>query len=125
MRTLAVGRSVGIPNSFLLWIALATMAFLRFMMMGKSIVAIGNSERAAYLSGARRRRVIVGCFACAGVTSALGGLLLVGNSNQAYQAMGDQCLLRLSPLSWLAALASKAEKALRSQWHCQFSFSAF
>jgi ribose transport system permease protein len=95
MRTLAVGRLAGIPNSFLLWIALAlaTMVFLKFTIIGKSIVAIGNSERAAYLSGVDTRRIIIISFACAGVTSALGGLLLVGYSNQAYQAMGDQFLL--------------------------------
>ncbi len=95
MRALAVGRLAGIPNSFLLWIALAlaTMALLRFTIIGKSIVAIGNSERAAYLSGVQTRRAIVICFACAGITSALGGLLLVGYSNQAYQSMGDQFLL--------------------------------
>ncbi len=95
MRTLAVGRLAGIPNSFLLWVGLAlvTTAFLRFTIIGKAIIAIGNGERAAYLSGVQTRWVTVICFACAGVTSGLGGLLLVGYSNQAYQAMGDQFLL--------------------------------
>jgi ribose transport system permease protein len=95
MQTLAVGHFLGIPNSFLLWmvLALATVAFLRFTILGKSIIAIGNSERAAYLSGVETRRVIIACFVCAGLMSAMGGLLLVGYSNQAYQAMGDQFLL--------------------------------
>jgi len=95
MRTLAVGRLSGIPNSFLLWVGLAfvVMAFLKFTIAGKAIVAIGNGERAAYLSGVQTRWVTVICFTCAGVASGLGGLLLVGYSNQAYQAMGDQFLL--------------------------------
>lgn len=95
MRTFAVGRFFGIPNSFLLWavLAAATVGFLKFTVLGKSIVAIGNSERAAFLSGVETRRVIITCFACAGALSAFGGLLLVGYSNQAYQAMGDQFLL--------------------------------
>lgn len=95
MRVLAVERTLGIPNSALLWIVivLATVAFLRFTVLGKAIVAVGNSERATFLSGVGTRRVITACFVAAGVMSALGGLLLVGYSNQAYQSMGDQFLL--------------------------------
>lgn len=95
MRLLAVGRTFGVPNSALLWLALVflTVAFLRHTVLGKSIIAIGNGERAAYLSGIRTNLVIIFCFCAGGVMSALGGLLLVGYSNQAYQAMGDPFLL--------------------------------
>ena len=95
MRTMAVGRTLGVPNSFLLWVSLAliTVAILKGTVLGKAIIAIGNGERAAYLSGVKTRGVIIACFAGAGLMSAMGGQLLVGYSNQAYQAMGDQFLL--------------------------------
>ncbi len=95
MRTLAVGSVFGVPSSFFLWLvlAIATASFLKFTVLGRAVIAIGNSERAAYLSGVDTRRVIITCFAGAGMMSAMGGLLLVGYSNQAYQAMGDQLLL--------------------------------
>lgn len=95
MRTLAVGQTLGIPNSSLIWIALgAVTAFLlnRFG-IGRSIYAIGNGEKATYLAGIRTGGVIFASFVFAGMCSALGGLLLAGYANQAYQAMGDPYLL--------------------------------
>jgi ribose transport system permease protein len=92
---LAHGRTFGIPNDFLLWLAIgaATIFVLKRTVFGTYIYALGQSPRALFLAGAPVERVIVGVFALAGFMSSLGGLLLVGYANQAYQGMGDSYLM--------------------------------
>ena len=66
---------------------------LRGTQLGRYIYAVGNRERAAYLSGVPTRFVIVVCFMVSGFTAALGGIMLTGYSSKAYQGMGDAYLL--------------------------------
>ena len=96
MRTASVGRAVlGIPNAIYVWAVLAVIVvfILKLTPLGRYIYAIGNRETATYLSGVRTRLVLVFCFVWAGSCSAIGGMLLAGYANQAYQAMGDPYLL--------------------------------
>ena len=92
---LAHDRTLGIPNAFLLWLAIgaATIFVLKRTVFGTYVYALGQSPRALFLAGAPVERVIVGVFALAGFMSSLGGLLLVGYANQAYQGMGDSYLM--------------------------------
>jgi ribose transport system permease protein len=96
MHFLAVERSIfGIPNAVWVWAALGAAAVigLRRTTFGRRVYAIGNSERAVFLSRGNVRRVVVACFAIAGGCSAFAGVLLAGYSTKAYQAMGDPYLL--------------------------------
>ena len=96
MHLIATGRSLlGIPNALLVWgvVGAATMFLLHRTTLGRSIYAVGNRERAAYLSGVDTRRVVLMCFVIAGACSAAAGVLLTGYSTKAYQAMGDAYLL--------------------------------
>ena len=96
MRFLATGNSVfGIPNAVLVWVAVGAAAvfLLTRTTFGRTVYAIGNRERAAYLSGARTRTVVMTAFALAGGLSAFGGVLLAGYASKAAQAMGDPYLL--------------------------------
>ena len=96
MRFLATGRSVlGMPNALLVWIVvgIAVVFLLTRTTFGRIVYAIGNRERAAYLSGARTRLVVMAAFALAGGLSAFGGVLLAGYASKAAQAMGDPYLL--------------------------------
>jgi ribose transport system permease protein len=96
MHLIATGRSLlGIPNALLVWAVVggATMFLLHRTSLGRSIYAVGNRERAAYLSGVDARRVTLMCFVIAGACSAAAGVLLTGYSTKAYQAMGDAYLL--------------------------------
>jgi ribose transport system permease protein len=92
---LAHSRTLGIPNAFLLWLAIGavTVFVLKQTVFGTYIYALGQSPRALFLAGAPVDRVIVGVFSLAGFMSSLGGLLLVGYANQAYQGMGDSYLM--------------------------------
>ena len=92
MHALATGRTIaGIPNALLVWAIVggATVFLLRRTMLGRAIYAIGNRERAAFLSGVDTRLVTLACFVIAGGCSAAAGVLLTGYSTKAFQAMGD------------------------------------
>jgi len=96
MHYIATGRSIlGIPNPVWIWIVVGAgvVFLLRRTAFGRAIYAIGNRERAAYLSGARARLVVMTAFAISGGLSAFGGVLLAGYASKAAQAMGDPYLL--------------------------------
>jgi len=96
MHRLATGRSLlGVPNALLVWMAIGATALfmLHRSAIGRAIYAIGNRERAAYLSGIGTRRTTLLVFTLAGALSGLGGVLLAGYSNKAYQGMGDAYLM--------------------------------
>jgi ribose transport system permease protein len=96
MHAMAVDRSVlGIPNAVWVWAAIGASAvvLLRRTTFGRRVYAIGNSERAVFLSRGNVTRVVITCFALSGACSAFAGVLLAGYSTRAYQAMGDPYLL--------------------------------
>lgn len=96
MRFIATGHSLlGIPNALLVWamVGASAMFLLARTTFGRTVYAIGNRERAAYLSGARTRSVVMAAFALSGGLSAFGGVLLAGYASKAAQAMGDAYLL--------------------------------
>jgi ribose transport system permease protein len=96
MRELATGRAFfDLPTPLLVWAALAVaMIFLLTRTtFGRKVYAIGNREKAAYLSGINTRVVVLLCFVLSGALSALAGVLLAGYATKAYQAMGDAYLL--------------------------------
>jgi len=95
MQYLAVGRIAGIPVAVLVWagVSMLIVVLLTRTAFGRSIYAIGNRERAAYLSGIDTNRVILAAFAVSGLAAGLAGVLLAGYSTKAYQGMGDAYLL--------------------------------
>ncbi len=96
MRFIATGRIIpGLPNAVLVWavVGAAAVFALSRTTFGRSVYAIGNRERAAYLSGIPTRRVVMMTFAIAGALSGFGGVLLAGYASKAAQAMGDAYLL--------------------------------
>jgi ribose transport system permease protein len=96
MHFLAVERSVaGIPNALWVWAAIGglTMTWLSRTTSGRAVYAMGNNERAAFLSRVNVHGVTVACFGFSGACSAFAGALLAGYSSKAYQAMGDPYVL--------------------------------
>lgn len=91
----ALGHSFGVPNAFLVWLAVGAVAvaLLRGTVYGAYLYAMGNSQRALFLAGAKVRTVTVATFALAGALSSFGAILLTGYTNQAYQGMGDPYLM--------------------------------
>lgn len=95
MIAMASGDILGLPISFLIWIALsiALAYFLTRTPFGRYLRSIGFNEKATFLSGVSTPSVVFAAFALAGMCSALGGVMLAGYANQAYQSMGDPFLL--------------------------------
>lgn len=95
MQTLAVERTLSIPNGLWVWLLISTAMFLLLARttFGRYVYAMGNRESAAYLSGAPTRIVLIGCFTICGALAAFAGVMIAGYSSNAYQAMGDPYLL--------------------------------
>jgi len=96
MRFIATSEIVfGIPMALIVWAVIGAGAVFLFTRttFGRAIYAIGNRERAAYLSGINTQRVVMVAFAISGGLSAFGGVLLAGYASKAAQAMGDAYLL--------------------------------
>jgi ribose transport system permease protein len=96
MRFLATGETIpGLPNAALIWAVIGTLAILglRRSVFGRAVFGIGNSERAAYMSGVGTRRIVMLAFVVSGGLSAFAGTLLAGYASKASQSMGDTYLL--------------------------------
>jgi ribose transport system permease protein len=72
----------------MLAVVLAGLVFANFTQMGRNIYAVGNSQRAAKLSGIFVDRIIISVYVIMGVLAGLGGLLLVGQMNSADPSFG-------------------------------------
>lgn len=96
MQFIATGNVLfGLPNALIVWALLGAGTVFMFTRtsFGRAIYAIGNRERAAYLSGIDTQRVVMIAFAISGGLSAFAGELLAGYASKAAQAMGDAYLL--------------------------------
>jgi ribose transport system permease protein len=96
MRFLATGYVIpAIPNGVLVWLIVGILAVFLLVRttFGRSLYAIGNRERAAYMSGIDTRRITLLAFVISGALGALGGVLLAGYASKASQSMGDAYLL--------------------------------
>ncbi len=84
-----------IPVAVLVWaaISLLNIVVLHRSALGRKTYAVGNNEVAAYLSGIRTPRVIIGAFVLSGVMNALAGLLIAGNAGRSFNEMGEAYLL--------------------------------
>ena len=60
---------------------------------GRWVYAVGNSQRASFLSGVGVKATTIGVYALSGFCAALVGVLLTGFSGQASLGMGDDFLL--------------------------------
>jgi ribose transport system permease protein len=86
---------VVIPLAVLVWLAVSffNIFVLHRSTLGRKTYAVGNNELAAYLSGIRTPRVLVGAFVLSGVLNALAGLLIAGNAGRSFNEMGEPFLL--------------------------------
>lgn len=84
-----------IPVAVLLWVIISVINYvvLNRSTLGRKTYAVGNNEVAAYLSGIRTRRVLIGAFVLSGVMNALAGLMIAGNAGRSFNEMGEPFLL--------------------------------
>jgi ribose transport system permease protein len=85
-----------LPANLLLWGAVAALLILglRYTGYGRMLYAVGDNEVAARLAGVRIWHVIVTVYALCGFFSAVGGLLLVGFTNNPDLGLASPYLLQ-------------------------------
>ena len=91
----ATARLLGVPVLALVVMALAALmsVLLNRTIYGRSVLAIGQSSRAAWLAGLPVERIRMMTYLLSGVLAALCGLLLAGFSGGASLNMGEEYLL--------------------------------
>ena len=104
MRWLATGSLIpGVPNAVIVWAVVgAAMVFtLARTAFGRSVYAIGNRERAAYLSGVDTRRVVMIAFIISAALAGMAGVTktlvfqLASLSDVHWHASGEVVLMTL------------------------------
>ena len=114
MRYLATGFTLpGVPNAVIIWaiIGAATVFVLTRTSFGRAVYAIGNRERAAYLSGVDTRRVVMIAFAVSGGLRPSAACCLRATPPRQRNPWATPICCRRSPLSCLAAPRSSAGAA--------------
>lgn len=88
------GDSFGLPNPFLLFVALAVLAWvvLERTVFGRQLYAVGGNEKAARLSGLEVDRLKVAVYVISAVTAGLAGIVEVSylSSAIANQGLGKE-----------------------------------
>lgn len=79
--------------AFVALFAVAAVLLLGHTAFGRRVYAVGNSRRAATLSGVAVGQVLLCVYMLSGLCSAIVGILLTGFSGQASLGMGDEYLL--------------------------------
>jgi ribose transport system permease protein len=84
-----------LPANTLLWIAVAAVLVLglRYSGYGRMLYAVGDNPVASRLAGVRVWQVLVAAYALCGVLAALGGLLLLGFTNNPDLSLATPYLL--------------------------------
>lgn len=87
---LGQGRSLGIPNTVLLLVALYVAAhiFMSHTRLGRYIYAVGGNEQAARLSGVPVKAVLVFVYVVSGLAAGLGGCIQASQLNTGTPNMG-------------------------------------
>jgi ribose transport system permease protein len=87
---LGQGRSLGIPNTVLLLVALYVIAhvFMSHTRLARYIYAVGGNEQAARLSGVPVKSVIVFVYVISGLAAGLGGCVQASQLNTGTPNMG-------------------------------------
>ena len=95
LRWFMTGNLLGVTPVVWLMLAFvpAAVILLGRTPFGRRIYAVGNSRRAAELSGIEVGKTLVAVYALSGFCAALVGVLLAGFSGQASLGMGDEYLL--------------------------------
>ena len=92
---LAGRASLGVPNIFLLWLAVGLLAvwFLAATAWGRKLVGTGANPQVASLAGTHVTLVKILVYALSGLVAALSGFCLIGYVGAAFLGLGDAYVL--------------------------------
>lgn len=107
------GESLGaVPLAVFVLLGLFLVAWLtiRYTVFGRSLMAIGNNEKACRVAGINVQLVCVGAFVVAGVCAAIGGLLSAGRLFSVDASMGNGDILIVFAATTLGGTALSGGK---------------
>lgn len=92
--TIVTGRVGPIPYDVLIWLGLTVLAAIALSTttFGRHLYAVGTNSTVAYFSGVFTRRVTISTYVISGMAAVIAGILLTGESGQAFLGMGDPYL---------------------------------
>jgi ribose transport system permease protein len=92
----------GIPGVVLFWLILGVAMWLLLWRTayGRRLFAVGTNRVTAQLSGVRVRRVVVLTYALSGLLAALGGVILLGYTQQVFLNLGNPYTPERWPAPW-------------------------
>lgn len=84
----------GIPGAIVLWVIFGALMWLLLQRtaFGKNLFAIGTNRTTSRLSGVNVTGMVLATYSLAGMLSALGGFLVVGNTGVVHIRIGDPFL---------------------------------
>jgi len=93
-RTIGTGQFLFLPIP--IWILLAVMSalfvFLRYMVLGRNVYAIGGNPVVARLAGLNIRRYQLGIYMLSGFAAGLAGIILIGRTGSGHPISGSEGL---------------------------------
>jgi ribose transport system permease protein len=104
---LALGKVAGIPNPIVFMVVAVGLLWLLLnrTVLGQQMQAVGGNHEAARLSGVRVERVRIWAFVIAGITAAVGGVLLSSRVGSGQLTAGDGYLLNSFAAVFLGSAA--------------------
>jgi ribose transport system permease protein len=95
MAAVANNSVAGVPIIAIIVIVICLLiGFLLFRLpYGRSLMAVGQNDRIAYLAGIRVKRTIVLAYCISAVLASVGGMLIAAQVHGAFLGMGDSYLL--------------------------------
>jgi ribose transport system permease protein len=104
---LALGKFAGIPNPIVFMVVAVGLLWLLLnrTVLGQQMQAVGGNHEAARLSGVRVERVRIWAFVIAGITAAVGGVLLSSRVGSGQLTAGDGYLLNSFAAVFLGSAA--------------------
>jgi ribose transport system permease protein len=112
--TMVTGKVGPIPYDVLVWLGLTALAAIALSTttFGRHLYAVGTNSTVAYFSGVSTRRVTILSYVVSGMAAVIAGILLTGESGQAFLGMGDPYLF-----SSVAAVAIGGASILGGSGH--------
>jgi ribose transport system permease protein len=93
----ALGRTsvfgIQVPIIYMILVALALWALLKYTVAGRYLYAVGGNRNAARMSGIRVNRYVISAFVIAGACAALAGVIQAARNGSAQSSVGASFLL--------------------------------
>ncbi len=109
LKFLADGRLAGIPVIVWVFVVVALIMYLLFnvSVYGNWVNAVGGNQQAATNAGINIKKVLASTYLLAGLTAAVGSILVVARLSGSVRGIGDMMLFDVLLIGYMSAIFSK------------------